>query len=63
MINNHTWLIRQEQRNKEYIINNGGIPLIIDCLSSDNEDILTSAITILIFLLTPPTLEIARTCK
>ena len=53
----------KKKRNKEYIINNGGIPLIIDCLSSDNEDILTSAITILIFLLTPPTLEIARTCK
>nr|CAG8473933.1 4467_t:CDS:2 [Entrophospora candida] len=50
-----------EQRNKEYIINNEGIPLIIDCLNSNNEDILTAAITILIFLLTPPTLEIAKT--
>ncbi|CAH1762651.1 2236_t:CDS:2, partial [Entrophospora sp. SA101] len=39
-----------------------GIPLIIDCLNSNNEDILTAAITILIFLLTPPTLEIAKTC-
>ncbi|CAJ0882630.1 3171_t:CDS:2 [Entrophospora sp. SA101] len=38
-----------------------GIPLIIDCLNSNNEDILTAAITILIFLLTPPTLEIAKT--
>ncbi|CAG8490157.1 2281_t:CDS:2 [Scutellospora calospora] len=39
-----------EKRNKEHIINNDGIPLIIQCLYDKNEEIILSAITTLMFL-------------
>ncbi|PKY38496.1 ARM repeat-containing protein [Rhizophagus irregularis] len=42
-----------ETRNKEHIIDNGGIPMIIDCLSNENLNTQLSAITTLIFLITP----------
>ncbi|CAG8696380.1 16832_t:CDS:2, partial [Racocetra fulgida] len=41
-----------EKRNKEHIINNDGVPLIIQCLYDKNEEIILSAITTLMFLLT-----------
>ncbi|CAG8603341.1 9073_t:CDS:2, partial [Cetraspora pellucida] len=41
-----------QKRNKEYIINNEGVPLIIQCLYDKNEEIILSSITTLMFLLT-----------
>ncbi|CAG8443732.1 23674_t:CDS:2 [Dentiscutata erythropus] len=41
-----------EKRNKEHIINYDGVPLIIQCLHDKNEEIMLSAITTLMFLLT-----------
>ncbi|KAG9303298.1 hypothetical protein G9A89_013624 [Geosiphon pyriformis] len=41
-----------EKSAKEHIINNDGIPLIVDCLSSKNENILLSALSSLMFLIT-----------
>ncbi|CAG8667425.1 5598_t:CDS:2 [Dentiscutata heterogama] len=40
------------KRNKEHIINYDGVPLIIQCLYDKNEEIMLSAITTLMFLLT-----------
>ncbi|CAG8463097.1 18574_t:CDS:2 [Acaulospora morrowiae] len=40
-----------EKRNKEHILNNEGIPLVIDCIFNEKEDIILSAITTLMFLI------------
>ncbi|CAG8439110.1 13288_t:CDS:10 [Acaulospora colombiana] len=40
-----------EKRNKEHIMNNDGVPLVIDCIFSEKEDIILSAITTLMFLI------------
>ncbi|CAG8441035.1 13894_t:CDS:2 [Funneliformis mosseae] len=42
-----------ESRNQKHIVENDGIPLIIDCLSNENLDTTLSAITVLNFLITP----------
>lgn len=39
--------------NKEYIINKRGVSIVAKCLFHRNEEILISAITTLIFLITP----------
>lgn len=46
-----------DKENKQHIIENGGIPLVINCLSSSNEETVLSAITTLMFLTTPQTQE------
>lgn len=42
-----------DRANKEHIIQTGGIPLIINCLSSPNEETVLSAITTLMALCSP----------
>ncbi|XP_068675050.1 armadillo repeat-containing protein 7-like isoform X3 [Montipora foliosa] len=42
---------------KQHIIQNDGISLVINCLSSSNEETVLSAITTLMFLTTPQTRE------
>ncbi|XP_078076652.1 armadillo repeat-containing protein 7 isoform X1 [Mustelus asterias] len=42
-----------DKENKEYILQNNGVQAVLDCLSSPNEDIVLSAITTLIYLVTP----------
>lgn len=42
-----------DRANKEHIIQTGGIPLIINCLSSPNEETVLSAITTLMALSSP----------
>lgn len=42
-----------EKENKDYIIQNDGVALVTACLSSDNEETVISAITTLMFLVTP----------
>ncbi|XP_041054123.1 armadillo repeat-containing protein 7 isoform X3 [Carcharodon carcharias] len=42
-----------DKENKEYILQNNGAQAVLDCLSSPNEDIVLSAITTLIYLMTP----------
>ncbi|EDO47964.1 predicted protein, partial [Nematostella vectensis] len=44
-----------DKQNKQFIIENGGIPLIINCLSSSTEETVLSALTSLMFLMTPAT--------
>lgn len=46
-----------DKENKQHIVENGGIPLVINCLSSSNEETVLSAITTLMFLTTPQTQE------
>ncbi|XP_015762518.1 PREDICTED: armadillo repeat-containing protein 7-like [Acropora digitifera] len=40
---------------KQHIVDNGGLSLVINCLSSSNEETVLSAITTLMFLTTPQT--------
>ncbi|KAJ8305968.1 hypothetical protein KUTeg_016513 [Tegillarca granosa] len=42
-----------DKENKEYILKNGGVTLAIKCLSSSNEETVLSAITTLMYLMTP----------
>ncbi|XP_067043084.1 armadillo repeat-containing protein 7-like [Acropora muricata] len=42
---------------KQHIVDNGGLSLVINCLSSSNEETVLSAITTLMFLTTPQTQE------
>ncbi|GAB1297057.1 Armadillo repeat-containing protein 7 [Apodemus speciosus] len=42
-----------DKANKEHILQAGGIPLIISCLSSPNEETVLSAVTTLMFLNSP----------
>jgi len=44
-----------DKTNKEYIIKNGGVQFVINLLSSDVEEIVLSAVTTLMFLVTPAT--------
>ncbi|XP_073247368.1 armadillo repeat-containing protein 7-like isoform X2 [Porites lutea] len=44
-----------DKENKQHIIDNGGISLVVNCLSSPNEETVLSAITTLMFLTTPQT--------
>lgn len=46
-----------DKENKQHVIDNGGISLVINCLSSSNEETVLSAITTLMFLTTPQTQE------
>ncbi|XP_074116837.1 armadillo repeat-containing protein 7 [Sminthopsis crassicaudata] len=43
--------------NKEYILHMGGIKPIINCLSSSNEETVMSAVTTLMYLSTPQSIE------
>ncbi|XP_039595262.1 armadillo repeat-containing protein 7 [Polypterus senegalus] len=42
-----------DKTNKEYILQNGGLKLVISCLSSPNEETVLSAVTTLMYLMTP----------
>ncbi|XP_067849592.1 armadillo repeat-containing protein 7 isoform X4 [Heptranchias perlo] len=42
-----------DKQNKEYILQNNGVQAVLDCLSSPNEDTVLSAITTLMYLMTP----------
>ncbi|XP_076462901.1 armadillo repeat-containing protein 7-like [Babylonia areolata] len=42
-----------DKKNKEHILRNGGVPLVIKCLSSCSEETVMSAITALMYLITP----------
>ncbi|XP_071145640.1 armadillo repeat-containing protein 7-like [Mytilus edulis] len=42
-----------DKENKEYILKNNGVQLVIKCLSSSNEETVLSAITTLMYLTTP----------
>lgn len=42
-----------ERANKEHILQTGGIPLIINCLSSPNEETVLSAVTTIMYLSSP----------
>ncbi|PVD22912.1 hypothetical protein C0Q70_16172 [Pomacea canaliculata] len=42
-----------DEQNKDHILKNDGVAMIIKCLSSSNEDTVLSAITTLIYLVTP----------
>ncbi|CAH3037102.1 unnamed protein product [Porites lobata] len=44
-----------DKENKQHIIDNGGISLVVNCMSSSNEETVLSAITTLMFLTTPQT--------
>jgi len=44
-----------DKKNQEVILANNGIPLIINCLSSTNEETVLSAITTLLLLINPQT--------
>lgn len=43
-----------DRANKEHILQTGGIPLIINCLSSPNEETVLSAVTTIMYLLSSP---------
>ncbi|XP_059991256.1 armadillo repeat-containing protein 7 isoform X2 [Lagenorhynchus albirostris] len=42
-----------DRANKEHILQTGGVPLIIDCLSSPNEETVLSAVTTIMYLSSP----------
>ncbi|XP_072905401.1 armadillo repeat-containing protein 7 isoform X2 [Hemitrygon akajei] len=42
-----------DKQNKEYILQNKGVQAVLDCLSSSNEETVLSAITTLLYLVTP----------
>lgn len=42
-----------DRANKEHILQTGGIPLIINCLSSPNEETVLSAVTTIMYLSSP----------
>ncbi|KAK7100911.1 armadillo repeat-containing protein 7-like [Littorina saxatilis] len=42
-----------DKENKAHILENGGVPLVIKCLSSASEETVMSAITTLMYLVTP----------
>ncbi|KAK7476080.1 hypothetical protein BaRGS_00015840 [Batillaria attramentaria] len=42
-----------DKQNKEHILQNGGVALVIKCLSSPNENTVLTAITTLMYLVTP----------
>lgn len=44
-----------DKANKEHILQAGGLPLIINCLSSPNEETVLSAVTTLMYLNSPGT--------
>lgn len=44
-----------DKENKKFIVDNNGISLVTDCLSSSNEETVLSAITTLMYLTTPQT--------
>lgn len=44
-----------DKLNKEYLVKNDGVELTIKCLSSANEETVLSAITTLMYLITPAT--------
>ncbi|XP_015211589.2 armadillo repeat-containing protein 7 isoform X2 [Lepisosteus oculatus] len=46
-----------DKTNKEYILQNDGVKLVIGCLSSPNEETVLSAITTLMYLMTPASRE------
>ncbi|XP_033125649.1 armadillo repeat-containing protein 7-like [Anneissia japonica] len=45
--------IALDKQCKEYILQNDGVKLLTDCLSNHNEEVVLSAITTLMFLVTP----------
>jgi hypothetical protein len=49
--------------NKQYILDNDGVKLICHCLSSDNEETVLSAITALMYLVTPESKPIITTAQ
>ncbi|XP_028608643.1 armadillo repeat-containing protein 7 isoform X1 [Grammomys surdaster] len=44
-----------DKANKEHILQTGGVPLIVNCLSSPNEETVLSAVTTLMYLNSPGT--------
>lgn len=42
-----------DRANKEHILQTGGVPLIINCLSSPNEETVLSAVTTIMYLSSP----------
>ena len=44
-----------DKLNKEYLVENDGVELAVKCLSSENEETVLSAITTLMYLMTPQT--------
>lgn len=51
-----------DKQNKEYILSNQGVQLVVMCLSSSNEETVLSTITTMMFLMTPAS-RIQLTCR